>query len=289
MAKARALINKLKRREKQMRQDRNGFDRRDKQDKSEEILAKSKGFKWARSQQRRLDAKLGIDTIAHEPKLSKRMNAATLERFDFGVSDFGIRVTMAAGLIADAGVRPNDIVKVLEGALKGLYLKVVSVVDSTHLRLEDSQLLNYAGLAEESLVSCVADVASSLDGTYFTLNSAGDATQYYVWMDVDAGGNDPAPLGLTGIQVSISANDDAETVAAAVAAAIEAEADFSASADGADVSISNAAVGDTTDAADSDSGFSISVLVQGTDANPEVSESNIMVRYQFSDVKKSYV
>lgn len=140
MAKSRALINKLKRREKQMRMDHNGFDRRDKQDKSEEILAKSKGYKLMRGIQRRLDKKFSSDAVGHEPMLSKRMKASTIERFDYDAGapeDFGIRLTMAAGLIADAGVQVGDIVKMIHGALKGKELKVIAVTDSTHLRLED--------------------------------------------------------------------------------------------------------------------------------------------------------
>jgi hypothetical protein len=288
MGKKLALVNKLKRREKQVRNAADGFDTYNKMDKSEETRAKSpKAQQLARKIQRRLDRNFGVDAIGQEPKLSKRNNCATVERFDYGGSDFGIRVTMAAGLIADMGVRPNDIVMFLEGDLKGYFLKVIAVTDSTHLRLEDSQALNFAGETEVTQVQTVADVASSLDGTYFLLKSAGDAISYYVWIDVDAGGNDPAPGG-TGIQVSISADDDAETVAAAVASAIDAEADFSASAADDTVTISNATVGDTTDAADADTGFAISVLFQGEDADPTVSESNIIARFQLSDVKSSY-
>lgn len=140
MGKARALINKLKRREKSIKMDHNGFDRRDKQDKQEEVLAKTKGYKLMRGIQRRLDKKWGYDSAGHEPMLSKRMKASTIERFDYDAgapTDFGIRLTMAAGLIADAGVQVGDIVKILHGAMKGKELKVVAVTDSTHLRLED--------------------------------------------------------------------------------------------------------------------------------------------------------
>lgn len=288
MGKARALINKLKRREKKMKEG-HFFDLKDKQDKIEEVMAKSqKAYKKMRGIERRLDRNFGIDAIAYEPKISKRMNAATVERFDYGGSDFGTRLTMAAGLIADAGVRPNDIVKFNEGLLKGQYLKVVAVTDSTHLRLEDAAALNYAGLPEITEVTAIADVSSSLDGTYFTIHSAADATDYYVWFDVDAGGNDPAPGGMTGIAVSISADDDAETVATAIASAVDANADFLASASDDLVTITNAAVGATTDAADVDSGVSISISQQGDDADATVSESNIIVRFQLSDVKKSY-
>lgn len=288
MGKARALVNKLKRRQKSVRMDHNGFDRRDKQDQSEEVLFKSKGFRPMRSVQRRLDRNFGVDSVGQEPLLSKRVNASTVARYDFGVSDFGTRVTLAAGLIEAIGIQPNDVIKFLEGALKGQYLKVVSLEDSTHLRLEDAASLNYAGVAEKTSITCLADSAGSLDGKYFTIKSANDATSYYVWLDVDAGGNDPLASG-TAIPVSISSNDSAEDVAAAVAAALEANADFTAYTNSAEVVVINAAVGPSTDAADSDTGFSISVLTQGAAANPTVSESDVMVRCQLSDIKKSYV
>lgn len=287
MGKARALINKMKRRQKSLRMDHNGFDRRDKQDQAEEILFKTKGYKAMRGIQRRLDAKLGLDSVGHEPLLAKRLNAATLERFDFGGSDFGLRVTLGAELQAAIGIRPDDVIKILEGAVKGQYLKVVSLPDSTHLRLEDASALNYAGAKEKTQITCVADVAGSLNNKYFLIKSAADVTSYYVWMNVNAAGVDPAPGG-TGIEVVLATNASASAVATAVAAALDANADFVASALGADVTSENAAVGTSTDAADADTGFSISILTQGAAANPTVSESNIMIRCQLSDVKKSY-
>lgn len=139
MGKARALVNKLKRRQKSLRMDRNGFDRRDKQDQAEEVLFKTKGYKAMRGVQRRLDAKFGLDAVAQDPMLAKRLNVLNLERIDYDDpnGDFGIEATLAAGLIAAVGIRPNDIIKICEGALKGQELKVVAVTDATHLRLED--------------------------------------------------------------------------------------------------------------------------------------------------------
>lgn len=288
MGKALKLVNKLNRRAKDVKTRADGFDRFDKMSRSEEVMAKSqKAYQLERKIQRRLDRNFGIDMVRQEPKISKRVKADTLERFDYGVSDYGIRLTLASGLMADIGLQPGDIVRVLHGAAKGLYLKVIAITDSTHARLEDSLLLSYDGEAEVTEVQAIADSSGSLDATYFLLNSAGDATAYYVWMNVDGASVDPAPGG-TGIPVVIATDDDAETVAAAIAAAIEAEADFSASADGDTVTITNAAVGDTTDAADNDTGFSISTATQGADADPELSESNVHCRFQLSDVKASY-
>ena len=70
-------------------------------------------------------------------------------------------------------------------------------------------------------ITCVADVSGSLSGKYFLMR-APDGSKYYVWIDVDNGSSDPNLSGYTGIEVDISANDTANTVAAAVDTAIEA-------------------------------------------------------------------
>jgi hypothetical protein len=164
MGKALKLVNKLNRRAKNVKSKAGGFDRYDKVSRSEETMAKSpKAYQLERKIQRRLDRNLGIDMLRYEPKVSKRMKATTLDRFDFdpGVgTDFGMRITMAAGLIADIGLRPGDIVRILKGSLKGRYLKVVAIVDSTHARLEDVSTFGSA----ESNIYCrfqLSDVKAS--------------------------------------------------------------------------------------------------------------------------------
>lgn len=293
MGKARALVNRLKRREKKVRNDADGFDRINKMNREEETMANSpKAYQLMRKVARRSDRNFGIDSINHEPKISKRENILTVERFDYDAgpgTDYGVRLTMAAGLIADIGAQPGDVVFFLEGNLKGEYLKVIAVTDSTHLRLEDSTKESDPGKAEKTQVQCVADVASSLNNTYFTLHSAADATAYYVWYNVGGAGVDPAPGG-TGIMVAIAANASALTVAAATAAAVDASADFVAATDQSKVIVTNAAVGTATDAADTGStGFTITVLVQGSAASATLSESNIVARFQLSDVKGKYL
>lgn len=67
-------------------------------------------------------------------------------------------------------------------------------------------------------------------GQYFKVNSAGDAVQYYVWFNVNGGNSDPAPGGLTGIQVNILNGDNAATVAAKAAAVIDPISDLTSSA-----------------------------------------------------------
>jgi hypothetical protein len=164
MDKKLALVNKIKRRRKKIRSDASSFDRINKIDLIEETMANSqKAYSLMRKVARRSDRNFGVDTINHEPQISKRNEVLTVERFDYDPgmgTDFGIRLTMAAGLIGNIGVRPNDIVLILEGDLKGRYLKVVEVTDSTHLRLED--VASYVG--PESNIVCrflISDVKAS--------------------------------------------------------------------------------------------------------------------------------
>lgn len=128
------------------------------------------------------------------------------------------------------------------------------------------------GLPEISVVQTVDDVSGSLGGTYWTF-TAQDTTDanYYVWFNTGAS-TDPAPGG-TGIEVAISADDLAETVAIAMVAALQAEATssglFTVSRAGDTASLVNKNKGAVTAAADGtapdDTGFSISQSQQGLD------------------------
>lgn len=141
MGKALKLVNKLNRRRKYFKTKGGGFDRKDKIDQAEERMARShKAYSALLRPQRRLDKNLGKDMVAYEPKISKKEKITTIERFDFDPgagTDYGIRLTMAAGVIADMHLAVGDVVRFLNGSLKGKYLAVVSIPDSTHVRLED--------------------------------------------------------------------------------------------------------------------------------------------------------
>lgn len=128
------------------------------------------------------------------------------------------------------------------------------------------------GVKEVTTVECVADVAASLNDTYFVLHSALDAGLYHVWFNVDEGGIDPEPEDSTGIEVAIAEDDTADTVAAALAAALDAHADFVATALTDTVTITNAADGATTNAADEDTGFTIDVATAGVTSSISIGE-----------------
>jgi hypothetical protein len=121
-------------------------------------------------------------------------------------------------------------------------------------RIETAECLDLNGI-----------VAADLDGTYLTINSAKDATEYYIWFDLDAGSTDPAPAGKTAIEVDVTTGQAASAVATAIAAAVDALGDFSASATGTQVDIERTAVGQTTDTADVDSGIAVFVRRKGKD------------------------
>lgn len=62
----------------------------------------------------------------------------------------------------------------------------------------------------------------SSPGKYFTFYNAGNATHYYGWFNVNGTNSDPAPVGLTGVQISILTGDNTTQIATKVAVAINA-------------------------------------------------------------------
>jgi len=114
-------------------------------------------------------------------------------------------------------------------------------------------------------VSCAADVATSLDGTYFIISSIN--VDYYVWFYISAA--DPAVAGRTGIKVTITANASASTVAAALNVAINLITGFTAVRTGVVIRITNDDEGTVTAAADGDTDFTVSTEIEGLTNDPE--------------------
>ena len=125
-----------------------------------------------------------------------------------------------------------------------------------------------AVLAQEvTTVLCVADSSSSLSGKYFTISGMGsdfEQNDYHVWIDVGSASTEPSGLSSTGVEVNISADASAATVATAVNSALDALADFGSSRDTATLTVTNAVRGSVTDAANVDAGFTISTATDGT-------------------------
>jgi len=158
--------------------------------------------------------------------------------------------------------------QLLDGIITGTNVELtVTLKETSAAQVEDMVLAGTSkqvALAEVTEVTCVDDLAGSLDAKYFTLNSAKDVVKYYVWANVDASSVDPAPIGLTGIEYAVTSGDAASVVAASMGAAVAAEADFGTSIIGAVVTITNAVIGGTTDSVDVNSGFTICVTQDGT-------------------------
>lgn len=135
-----------------------------------------------------------------------------------------------------------------------------------------------AFVAEISTVVCVADVSGSLNDTYFLLEGIVTTTyrrkQFYVWLNVNSAGSDPALTGKTGIEVAVATDATANTVATAVAAAIDGVAEFGAAASTATVTITNAVEGDCDNVVDVDTGFTCAVTTEGTNKGFALINSN---------------
>lgn len=136
------------------------------------------------------------------------------------------------------------------------------------------------GTKEVGQVVAVADVSGSLNSKYFKLASAYDRRLYYVWMDVNSAGVDPAVAGRTGVKVSVATNATAGQVGTAIAAALDALADFASTSTTGTVTITSATGGPATDVADASggaaTGFSFSTPTQGArpTANDYIGDSS---------------
>lgn len=285
------LIKKLTRRTKSIREAARKPDQYDKTYLSPKILAGSPAaFELLRKAERRMDRAFGDDAIAIVPKLHELYVATSLGRHDYGTGDYGMQLVMPAGLIgySGSGILAGDYVEVAQqdSILFGKYLQVVAVTNSTHLRLEDVSTLAFAGTKEASSVTAVADTAGSLGGTYWLVSTP--TTHYYVWYD-DGSSVDPAPGG-TGIHITYTDNATAATIATLTKTALDAiSSAWNTVRVGAALTVTNQSVGITTDSAAGTSGFSVSTLTQGANANPTPApEASVSVRFELSEPKKSY-
>lgn len=131
---------------------------------------------------------------------------------------------------------------------------------------------NDSGNGSFVIATPTAAAASSLQNTYFLINSAGDFVSYYVWMNVNGEGVDPAIAGLTGVMVAIDVGAADTAVASAIAAELDALDDFGATALAEVVTVVNAAYGATTDAADGTeaTGFTIQVTQHGSSITQDI-------------------
>lgn len=114
-------------------------------------------------------------------------------------------------------------------------------------------------------ITCVADVANSLDGKYFFFYSG--STKYHVWYNTSGGAaTDPAPAGSTAAVVAITTGDTAAAVATATEAVLEALSGIASTVSDAVITVTQESTGYVKGAHDVDSGFSFAVTTEGDSA-----------------------
>lgn len=120
-------------------------------------------------------------------------------------------------------------------------------------------------LPEERHIRFVADVAGSLNNTYFTLYSENDESLYHVWYNVSGGGTDPAPVGSCGIEIPIVTGDVASIVKLATQRCLEQFIDeFQVRELAADkLFVKNTRMGLCTNSADFGTGFELTTVQEG--------------------------
>jgi hypothetical protein len=133
-------------------------------------------------------------------------------------------------------------------------------------------------------VTAAADVAGSKNSTWWKFYSASDAYGFYVWYNINGAGVDPAPAGLTGIQVAGATGATAATLATATIAAINASATASlyvvasAGASG-HLILSNLQYGDASSAANGTAsyGAAFSITTAGSFGTPPASGLTVKI------------
>ncbi len=121
------------------------------------------------------------------------------------------------------------------------------------------------GVKEVTEVDTVADVAGSLNGTYFSLYSANDETLYTIYYQ-EIGSSDSNPLiaNSKAIPVYYVTNSSATVIAEKTRDTLEASSqDFSVSSSTNTITITNVNFGYTTNANAQTSGFTVTVITEG--------------------------
>ena len=130
--------------------------------------------------------------------------------------------------------------------------------------------------AQAEVTTVICSHANGVDGSildnsdYFLLNTPVGGTNYYVWYEnTNWLGQDPGLSGRTGIKVTYSNSESNVTIAANTAAALiaGASADFTISVDNDIVTITNKVAGESIDADNANTPFSIDVSNQGKNAS----------------------
>lgn len=109
-----------------------------------------------------------------------------------------------------AGTAPN-----LQNVLPGDIVTFGAGFNSSN---QGSFMATSSGPSQAQVVQFTMPAGSTFSSTgpadYFEIYNGGNANQYYVWFNVSGGSNtDPAPIGFTGIEVTVNLSDSSATVA----------------------------------------------------------------------------
>lgn len=197
--------------------------------------------------------------------LDKDANGTTPTGAAYVAADEKVKVSIITGgtaaqngtiLYTAMAANLNDatVVDGLAGTVTVTQSKVGTVTDVARHNTGDT------GNGSFTVAVSTQGVASNLNNKKITL--ASHSTTYYAWFNVDGTGADPTGTG-TGIEVAMTGAGSATTIAANLALALENHSAFTATSNGAVVSLTNSVGGTATDVAVSNSGFSVFKKIEG--------------------------
>lgn len=140
------------------------------------------------------------------------------------------------------------------------------------------------GQQEITEITTVADVANSLNSTYFLINSVD--TAFYVYFETTTA-IDPAVPGRTGIKVALTTGDSANSVAQKLRNKLSTYLDdFIATVVGNVVEVTNVDVGEAPDASDFNTGFSFLNTQQGRGerVQPQITQIQAIAAASFTAI-----
>lgn len=147
--------------------------------------------------------------------------------------------------------------------------------------MESASKPSYTSALNPSAVPEITDLkvgaaAALTNNTYFYISSSGSARKYYVWVNKDTAGTDPAPSGATGIEWAVTTGQTSAQTALTLKNAINSTffEDFIAvqrAVPNTDtVRVTNASAGATANAVDFNSGITITLIQNGVGVGTEV-------------------
>lgn len=184
MSKGQKLIQKVKRKERLVRESAPGEVR---MTKPAEVLKASPGaYAAMRGPARLADRSFGTDVASGEPPLEYKAVVTSLERFDYGGSDFGLRLTLPTTAAAVAEVSSATAVADVAGSLNNKYFLLSSPTVNYYVWYN----INAAGVDPAVAGRTGLEVAAATGATASAVATATRAV-----LDAHAAFIVPAPVG----------------------------------------------------------------------------------------------